>query len=259
MEKRLNITPIPAFRDNYIWCLSLGKSAWVVDPGDATPVLAHLEATSLSLEGILVTHHHPDHTGGICRLSERFSPRVIGPDNARIQGLTQRVGEGDSVNVLDCHFTVMEVPGHTLDHLAFFTSDHSPPLLFCGDTLFSAGCGRLFEGTALQMFESLRRIGDLPVETLLFPTHEYTLPNLAFAHAVAGDLPAIEARLEECRALRLQGQPTLPVTLSAEFSYNPFLMTDNSQIQTSVNRHTGLHLSHASETFAALRRWKDEF
>lgn len=259
MEKRLNITPIPAFRDNYIWCLSQNKSAWVVDPGDAGPVIAHLKEHALTLESILITHHHPDHTGGIRALSAACQPRVLGPKGSRIQGLTETVAEGDTLALLDVTFLVMEVPGHTLDHLAFFASDHSPPLLFCGDTLFSAGCGRLFEGSAEQMFESLQRIASLPGETLVFPTHEYTLANLAFAQAVAGNLPAIDARLTSCRQLRDQQQPTLPVTLSAEFSYNPFLMTDNSQIQASVNQHTGLHLSHASETFAAMRRWKDEF
>jgi hydroxyacylglutathione hydrolase len=255
----MNITPIPAFKDNYIWYMDDGKSAWVVDPGDAGPVLSMLQAQQLELAGILVTHHHPDHVGGLHALLKHRQVPVVGPANSRVSQITLRVKEGDEVMVLDTPLTVIEVPGHTLDHIAFYGATLSPPVLFCGDTLFSAGCGRLFEGTPAQMFASLAKLCSLPPQTLLYCTHEYTQANLKFAAAVLGDRPAVTNRITQCEALRATGKPTLPVTLSAELTYNPFLMTTDPQIEHSVKAYTGVDSIQGPDIFAALRRWKDAF
>ncbi len=178
----LSVTPIPAFSDNYIWLLrqDTSDSVCVVDPGDASPVIEWLEREGLTLGTILITHHHPDHTGGVSELIQRYSPRVIGPHNPSITGIDEPVGDGDEIRVMGRLFDVLELPGHTLDHIAFFTAG-IPPLLFSGDVLFSAGCGRLFEGSPEQMHQSLSRLDNLPEETLVFAAHEYTLANLRFA------------------------------------------------------------------------------
>jgi len=183
----LAIEPIPAFNDNYIWLLRRSDSpeAVVVDPGDAVPVLEALARRDLRLTGILVTHHHPDHVGGLARLVAETAPTVYGPHNPAISGIDRRLGAGDRIELLGRSFEVMEVPGHTLDHIAYFSAGE-PPLLFCGDTLFAGGCGRLFEGTAPMMHRSLQSLAALPPETRVYCAHEYTLANLAFARASTG-------------------------------------------------------------------------
>ncbi len=255
----MNVTALPAFKDNYIWTLDDGRSAWVVDPGDARPVLDHLQRQRLELAGILVTHHHPDHSAGVPALLAHRTVPVAGAANSRVTGISVPLREGEMIEVLGTPFTVLEVPGHTLDHVAFLATALDPPLLFCGDTLFSAGCGRLFEGSPAQLFNSLEKMRQLPPATLIHCAHEYTLSNLEFARAVLGERPALNARRAEAEALRHQNRPTLPVTLSAELTFNPFLMTTDPQIKHSVEAHTGLKLTSALETFTALRRWKDVF
>ena len=258
------IHPIPAFADNYIWTLTEAdsRSACVVDPGDAGPVLAYLEAEGLSLSTILITHHHADHTGGLARLGEAFQPVVYGPGG--IDGVTERVAEGDEVTVFGSRFKVLEVPGHTLDHIAYFAADGggdegAPPLLFCGDTLFAAGCGRLFEGTPQMMFESLAKLTALPPQTQVYCTHEYTLANLKFAAAAESGNPDLQQRIVRETDKRDADRPTLPSTIALELATNPFLRCQSADIRRSVSAHSGEKAGEDLEVFTALRRWKDEF
>lgn len=254
----LSVTPIPAFRDNYIWLLRQDTSdaVCVVDPGDAAPVIETLEREGLTLGSVLVTHHHPDHVGGLPELIARYAPRVIGPHNPAIDGIDERVAAGDEVRVMGRLFEVFEVPGHTLDHIAFFTAG-IPPLLFCGDTLFSAGCGRLFEGTPEQMHASLSRLTALPEDTLVFAAHEYTLANLRFAKAADPDNPDIDTAEQECRRARELERPTLPSTIGRERRINPFLRCDDAGVRRAAAPQGDTADDLA--TFATLRAWKDDF
>jgi hydroxyacylglutathione hydrolase len=254
----LSVTPIPAFSDNYIWLLRQDTSpdVCVVDPGDADPVIQTLERENLTLGSVLITHHHHDHVGGLSELVRRYSPRVIGPRNPQIEGIDERVGEGDSCRILGRRFEVMEVPGHTLDHIAFFTPG-IPPLLFCGDTLFSAGCGRLFEGTPEQMYRSLQTLAALPADTLVFAAHEYTLANLRFASAADPNNPEVAAALAETQRARQLDRPTLPSNLARERKINPFLRCDVPEVRTAASAHGDTDTDQA--TFATLRAWKDRF
>ncbi|WP_136246741.1 hydroxyacylglutathione hydrolase [Halomonas borealis] len=254
----LSVTPITAFRDNYIWMLRQDTSAdvCVVDPGDAAPVIEALEREGLTLGSILVTHHHADHVGGLPELIKRYAPRVIGPHNSNIEGIDERVGDGDEIRVIGRLFEIIEVPGHTLDHIAFFTAG-IPPLLFGGDTLFSAGCGRLFEGTPEQMHASLARFKTLPEDTLVFAAHEYTLANLAFAKAADPDNPDIDSAEQECRRARELERPTLPSTIARERRINPFLRCDDAGVRRAA-AHQG-DTADSVATFATLRAWKDDF
>jgi len=254
--------PIPAFSDNYIWLLAdAGGNALVVDPGDAAPVMAFLAERRLTLRAILITHHHPDHVGGVTRLLAEHDVPVYGPAGEQIPGRTHALQDGDTVQ-LDApamRLEVLHVPGHTLGHIAFFTSDHTPPLLFCGDTLFAAGCGRLFEGTPAQMLASLDRLVALPDATLVCCAHEYTLTNLRSAQAVPPDDISVNRRLAQMRHTRDSGQPTLPVVLAEERQSNPFLRIDEPALRDAVSTHAQARLTDRTETFAALRRWKDQF
>jgi hydroxyacylglutathione hydrolase len=254
----LSVTPIPAFSDNYIWLLRQDTSpeACVVDPGDAAPVIQALEREGLSLGTILVTHHHHDHTGGLPELIERYSPEVIGPDNPAISGLTQRVGQGDTCRVLGRRFDVHEVPGHTLDHIAFFTAG-IPPLLFCGDTLFAGGCGRLFEGSPEQMYRSLQALAALPDDTLVFAAHEYTLANLRFAQAADPHNRDVADALAETQRAREHDRPTLPSQLAREKRINPFLRCADPDVRATASQHGNTETDQS--TFATLRAWKDGF
>jgi len=255
----LAIEPIRAFTDNYIWCLHNGREAWVVDPGEAAPVATFLRQRSLTLVGILITHHHADHTGGIAALSASHAlEAVYGPDNPAISGITHTLHEGDSVRILDEQFNVIEVPGHTLDHIAYLSTHLQPPALFCGDTLFAAGCGRLFEGTPEQMFNSLKKLRSAPRETRVYCTHEYTQANLRFAKAAEPDNLAQQQRAQSADKLRANDQPTLPSTLALELETNPFLRTQQPAIHAAALQHNP-HCSDEVEIFAAIRRWKDQF
>lgn len=253
----MKIVPLSALRDNYIWALVHGGRCIVVDPGEAAPVQTFLDDNSLSLTAILLTHHHPDHIGGVDSLTRRFPVEVYGPADARIPCVTRGVGEGDAIDIpgFADGFRVLAVPGHTETHIAYLAGD----ALFCGDTLFSSGCGRLLGGTAEQLHTSLQRLAALPPQTRVFCTHEYTLANLRFALAVEPGNSDIIARQARCLALRETSHPTLPVTMGEELTHNPFLRCAQPAVHQAAEAFAGRHLSSQQEVFAALRRWKDDF
>jgi len=255
----MNLLALPAFDDNYIWMLHDGLRAAVVDPGDADPVNAALDAHGLQLAAILVTHHHPDHVAGIDELRPRLQGPVYGPARERIPTPFVPLAEGDRIEVLGLRFDVIEVPGHTAGHIAYVTHDEgATPLLFCGDTLFSAGCGRLFEGTAAQMQASLARLATLPDTTRVCCTHEYTLSNLRFAAAVEPANADVAAHLRHCEALRAQQQITLPSTLALERRINPFLRwSEPAVVDAAVAQ--GAPGRDPVAVFGALREWKNRF
>lgn len=255
----MTILPIPAFNDNYIWLLHDEKNAWVVDPGDSTPVLATLRDLGLSLEGILITHHHADHIGGVAELM-RQAPDVcvIGPRSNHIDIERQYVREADIIEVLGRRFSVLEIPGHTLDHIAYFSDSADEPIVFCGDTLFAGGCGRVFEGTYPQMLNSLERLAALPANTQVFCAHEYTLANLDFALAVEPLSDTLAQRIDQAQTKRAQFQPTLPSTIALELDTNPFLRTKTETvIQSAVNN--GAVNDTSVEVFSCIREWKNNY
>ncbi|WP_145002893.1 hydroxyacylglutathione hydrolase [Pseudomonas oryzihabitans] len=257
-----DILPLPAFNDNYIWLLkdAATRQAVVVDPGDAAPVLAWLDAhPDWRLTDILITHHHNDHTGGIAALKQRSGARVTAPADERIAGVDLALQDGDRLEVLGATFEVLRVPGHTAGHIAYYLAGEHP-LLFSGDTLFSAGCGRLFEGTPSQMLASLQRLASLPDATAIYCGHEYTQSNLRFAQAVEPANPAVQAALEETRRLREANRPTLPTTLARERTFNPFLRTAEASVRRRLQDERGVAADASEDTFfAALRAWKDTF
>ncbi|WP_298441754.1 hydroxyacylglutathione hydrolase [uncultured Ferrimonas sp.] len=252
----IRIHPIPAFNDNYIWCLHDDEHAWVVDPGCADSVLNYLTEQQLQLAGVLITHHHPDHTGGIAKLAASgVDLPVVGPKSDKINGLSLTVADNDTLILaqLGIVMTVMSLPGHTLDHIGFYNDD----MVFCGDTLFSGGCGRLFEGTAAQLQHSLQRLANLPTTTAVYCTHEYTCANLRFAVMVEPDNQALLQYQRQCLLKRQQQQPTLPTTIATERAINPFLRCDQATILNSLEQHSQLSLTDNVSRFAALRQWKD--
>lgn len=253
----LHIEPIPFLRDNYAWTIHDGTDAIVVDPGEASPILAWLEQRRIRLAAILVTHHHGDHAGGIADLARRHAPRVIGPAGGQIAGITQSVEDGETLSFSrpDCHFQVIALPGHTLDHLGYLGQGH----LFCGDTLFSCGCGRLFEGTPAMMQRSLARLAALPDETLICCAHEYTLANLAFARSLEPENIELAEWETEVRRLRALGKPSLPVSLGDEKRRNPFLRWDDGRIRKIVETHLTHSNPEAHEIFSVVRNLKDVF
>ena len=257
----MELLALPAFTDNYIWLIHDGKQAAVVDPGDCDPVFEALDRLGLSLEAILVTHHHADHVGGLAGLRERFDVPVYAPARERIPGPCIAVTGGDSVRVLGLRFDVLDVPGHTLGHIAYFhKADDAAiaPLLFCGDTLFSAGCGRLFEGTPAQMRQSLQALAALPGATRVCCAHEYTLSNLKFAQAVEPGNVEIDLYRMRCEQVRAEGRPTLPSSIDVERAVNPFMRCSVDGVMASARDH-GCASDDPTEVFATLRQWKNEF
>lgn len=256
----MKLIALPAFNDNYIWLLHDDHHALVVDPGDSAPVLAWLQQhPGLQLDMILVTHHHADHTGGLPELVASTGARVMGPAMEKMPVNAQGLQQGDCLDWHGLRFDVHEVPGHTLGHIAFWAHPAGQaPLLFCGDTLFSGGCGRLFEGTPAQMLDSLDRLATLPDDTRVCCAHEYTLSNLKFALAVDPDNRELHTYALACTALRQDKQPTLPVALSTERAINPFLRSRSSTVSTAVRQRDARALDDIT-TFAALRTWKNEF
>lgn len=253
----ISVTAIPAFTDNYIWLFSAGgKHCAVVDPGDAEPVAHFLKQQGLELSYILLTHHHADHTGGVAELAATWGAQVFGPHDSRIPGQDQSFGEGDTVALplLNLEFQVIEVPGHTSTHIAFY--GHGG--LFCGDTLFSVGCGRLFEGTPAQMQDSLDKLAALPEATKVFCAHEYTLSNCDFALAVEPDNTQLQQRASMVEAARAGGRSTIPSTLGEELQVNPFLRTRQPGVIAAAQKRDSRAEPGAS-TLAVIRAWKDSF
>jgi len=256
----LSVLAIPAFNDNYLWLIHDGVHAAVVDPGDAAPVLAALETHSLSLVSILLTHHHADHVGGVQSLLRRFNVPVFGPRNEPIAGVTQALEEGDIADLpeLGLSLSVLDVPGHTRGHIAYFAPQQR--WLFCGDTLFAGGCGRLFEGTPAQMAHSLAKLAALPDPTEIYCAHEYTLANLRFAHEVEPDNAALTARIRVEQGKRERGQPTIPSTIGLEKSTNPFLRYREPAIRQRLIAEGRMATGQeAIAGFAALREWKNTY
>ena len=256
-----SIHPIPAFLDNYIWAITnqQNNELAVVDPGDPAPVIQYAEQHGLTLSHILITHHHKDHTGGLPELQRYSQPRVIGPRSSQIQGITKPVADADTFELFGVELTVIEVPGHTLDHIAFATVNCGRPLVFCGDTLFAGGCGRLFEGHPQMMSESLNKLSSLDGATEVYCTHEYTLANLAFATAADPANEKLRARLAVEQEKRELGHPTLPSTIQLERETNPFLRCENADIIQVLRQRSVTSLETPAEVFGALRSWKDNF
>ncbi len=256
------ILPVPAFSDNYIWMIRHGQSAVVIDPGQSEPVEQALQSQGLSLAAILLTHHHNDHVGGVQALVNRWQCKVWGPASERLPLCDVRLTEGDRVELpeLEISLAVLDVPGHTAGHIAYAgAAGGQRHVLFSGDTLFAGGCGRIFEGTPAQMFESLGKLLALPLETSVFCGHEYTLANLRWALAVEGDNASLQEAFLKAQQLREQGLPTLPSTIGLERATNPFARTQQPAVATAAASWAGKPLTNPVEVFGTLREWKNNF
>ena len=249
------ISPIRAFSDNYIWLIAKGDLAYVVDPGDPEPVTEALEAAQLRLAGILVTHHHYDHTGAVEALQKHTECDVWGPPDSPAGPYQHTVAEGDTISVLGVDFEVLAVPGHTLDHIAYYSS--AQKALFCGDTLFVGGCGRVFEGTPSQMRTSLQKLSQLPPDTRIFCAHEYTLANLHFATLVEPGNRDLQDFLKRCEERRRADQPTVPSLIGDELAHNPFLRWDSPEIHQTLASSGRLIDDTPDGVFTAVREWKN--
>jgi hydroxyacylglutathione hydrolase len=252
------ISPIPAFRDNYLWMIQHAGENWIVDPGDAAPVKSWLEQHQLQLDGILITHHHPDHIGGVEQLN-RPGLRIIGPALDAMPFTTEPVSGDETISAAGMNFKVIAVPGHTLNHLAYYCGDADSPILFCGDTLFVGGCGRLFEGTPEQMLESLNKLAALPDDTRVYCAHEYTQANLRFALSIEPHNQILANFSHQVAELRQQNQPTVPSTVAQEKRINPFMRSEDKTLKEKVAARSGRDKISNQQCFTFLRSWKDEF
>ncbi len=266
MNSLTKVTPIKAFSDNYIWAITNSDNVALVDPGDADVCIAFLEKKHLILTSILITHHHQDHTGGIKKLidycdQKQWPVTVYGPAGENIPHCNVKLRENDSVELasLNVHFKVIDLPGHTAGHIAYFANNKDEALLFCGDTLFSGGCGRLFEGTAKQMLFSLNKLAKLPENTQVFCAHEYTQSNLQFALTVDPHNEALIKYSEKVNELRTNDQATIPTSIKLEKQINPFLRCHQEAVQLSAMQFDNGISRDSIDTFAAIRRWKDQF
>lgn len=254
----IQVLPILAFKDNYIWCLinEETKHCIIVDPGEAKPILTQIKQLNLTLDAILITHHHWDHTNGIRSILRLHNVPVFGPMKEKIAGVSNPIDEGDKIELVNWPtFEIIAIPGHTLGHIAYYGNN----FLFCGDTLFAAGCGRLFEGTAEQMLNSLDKLARLPDKIQIYCGHEYTLANLHFAQAVEPNNNYIKERLEKTRELRQKNLASVPSFLYEERLSNPFLRCENLEIKMCVEKRTGKKLLTPVEIFTYLRQWKNNF
>ena len=252
----LSVEPIKAYTDNYIWLVSTNEGSIVVDPGESKEILNLIDSNKIDLKGVLITHHHYDHTNGLLDLTNKMNLEVYGPK--KIEGINNIVKESDKFSLIGIDFEVIEIPGHTLDHLAFYSSNNKDPILFCGDTLFAGGCGRVFEGTFEQMFKSLKKISNYPKETKIFCGHEYTLSNLKFALEVDEDNKELADEYINVKKLISSDIPSLPTNLNKELKVNPFLRCNEIYIKNKVIDKFDI-IDDELEVFTALRKWKDNF
>lgn len=254
------LTPLAAFDDNYIWVIESAKdsSIAVVDPGDAAVVEHYLAQSKKTLAAVLITHHHRDHTGGVEQLKSRYSVPVYGSSESKFPGVTHSLSDGDSIQLFEETLSIKAVPAHTLDHIAYLVNGDTPKL-FCGDTLFLAGCGRLFEGSADQMQQAMDYFASLPDSTEVYCTHEYSLANLAFAKAADPTNSEIDNATTQCEQLRADNKPTLPSNIGLERKINPYMRTRETALIQSASQYKNKTLSAGVETLAALREWKNSF
>jgi hydroxyacylglutathione hydrolase len=251
------VTPLPCFVDNYVWHIETSEGDWVVDPGDASVVLAHQTRRGKPLAGVLVTHHHGDHTAGIAALAEAFNMPVYGPSEVR-KDISHYLTTEDTLTLPGLGtIHILDVAAHTRGHIAYYLADHG--LLFCGDSLFSAGCGRLFEGTAADLMRVMTMLSALPAETIIFPTHEYTVANLRFAQVVEPTNQALQQYAEDVAGWRVANRPSLPTTLARELSINPFLRSHEATVIAAASDYADKTLTGGEQTLATLRAWKDVF
>ena len=253
----INIEPIKAFSDNYIWLLTTNEGSIVIDPGESQNLLNILKENNFNLKAILITHHHFDHTNGINEILSEKSIDVYGPNN-NIDSINIRVTNKSKINLLGIEFEIIEIPGHTLDHIAYYSENNDHPILFCGDTLFAGGCGRVFEGTFEQMHDSLSILKELPINTKIYCGHEYTESNLKFAKSVEPLNQKIISRYNEVIELRKQGIPSLPTTLELELETNPFLRVGLKEVQQEISKKFNTP-KNDKDIFTAIRQWKDNF
>ena len=254
-----DIFPIRAFSDNYIWTLIKDEEVTVVDPGDSEPVITLLQEKNLILSNVIITHHHFDHTGGIKKLSEMYDCNIYGPSEGHIQGINKPIKDNQEFVISNTVFKAFATPGHTLDHLSYFVDQENEPFLLSGDTLFSGGCRRLFEGTPLQMYESLSKFTSLPINTKVYCTHEYTESNLKFALAVEPNNTDIKEKFSEVVQLRSQDKETLPSTIGEELKVNPFMRCNELVVKKAAENFSNEKLSEPHEILGSIRNWKDNF